>query len=333
MDRRTCLNLIGRSAVVTWIGSMFGSFRGRQSLNTINEAAVKPEELDAYHRGRREQFESRQNATTATAAIVGLTLVSGSIKGDVGVANLEDKIDSELERVPVDLRDPNLRDIGRANQQHTRRQMLAQVGAALGIAGVGGPVVTALSKYVGGPVVKRLTSIEPNPANLVHGAPVKDENPIVTQHRAITEARQDLRNTTLNSALLGGLVMATKRDADDAAFAHSKSIQAGKFKIQELFNKSPNEIKFTADVVELGENLIAMLPASLNDSNNRLEVTVKNSLGTKTTILDYVDRGDNPGFYERTMSGSTVNNPILLNYGDEVTVQVHKLRSEPSKQV
>lgn len=312
MDRRDFLNLSGQVSLATWLGSFWGNARAKSLVNnSAPKQTGSPQELDVEHRGRREAYESRQATSTvsatAIAAAVTLPFMGNNVSKSAGLQFFDDA----LERVPKENRPDHFLDLTRGNAQHDRRQFLSQAGAAAAIGGLLGPVITYFSNPGG------------KAATLIHGEVKEGEDPVISRHRDITTARQNLLSTLEDSAAIGGLFLLPRATSDDNALVRAKCGVIGKDRINNLFTEGKNEITFKCDRVESGENLIGLLPDSLKDENVRLQIKVQNSNGVSDYVLDYDDK---KGFYGRDVSGKSVEVAIGLRNEDVVIIKRSQIR-------
>ena len=312
MDRRDFLNLAGQGSVVTWLASFWGKNRANASLNSpALKQTENPQELDIEHSGRRELYETKQAASTITATVVGMAVTFPYMGNNISKSGSIQFIDDQLERVPKENRPDRFLDVSRINSEHDRRQFLEQVGSGALIGGVLGPLIT----YFSNPGQKT--------ANLIHGETKEGEDPVVTRHRGIKGASQNLLSNLENSAAVGGIFLLPRVTGNDNLLLSDKCKVIGKDRINNLFSEDKSEITFTCDRVEASENLLALLPDSLKDENIRLQVNIQSSGTSSGYVLDYDAKR---GFYSRDIGGNPKETVIVLKNDDVVTIKRTKIR-------
>ena len=318
MNRRVALNILSRSAVLTWLASWWGNYQAKSTVpeslgenNNTGNSNKTTSDLDASHRARRKAFESRQISSTAQVAIPAAAVFAAAttIRSNADRVNIQYQVDSAFSTVPQEERPDTLKDLGLVNGYHNRRVFLAQAGTGTLIGGVLGPLVT----WFFNPGQKI--------AEHVHGPEKEGEPEVVTLHRETTRARQNTASTALNFAFIGGIFASPSVLPDDKTLLKAKCITIGKYRLGQLF-QSKQEVGFIVDnVIMSGENLLTLLPNCLQKEGISLEVKIERKGQKETLFIDYIDEKH----LVRGLHGEHSEENIILQNEDKVTIKAFEV--------
>ncbi len=316
MDRRAAMSLMGRTGVIAWAASFWGDRQAKKTIsqNQPNTAEAQSQrDLDTEHRLKRERLENQQLTSTVTATLVGSSAAALAVNRSSTRINSQASVDYALNKIPPREITTNIP----PTTLHNRRQVLNQLGAGLLFGSSVGPAITWFAD--------RGNKL----ANETHGNPVPNEDTVITQHRAITAARQDLLATIENTGLITGAMLAVPMPTEDKKHISEQCIAIGKHKLQTLLSGERNNISFTADGIDQGESLLHMIPDSLKRPQTQLNITTTIPREGPDTV-QYTARYDeyDNAFYLSSVNGNPdKNNIIILQNGMNVKIEVVRLGS------